>query len=217
MGDVVASVLLVDDHKLLRDGIRSVLEASGEFEVVAEGSDGREAIALAAEYQPEIILLDIWMPRLSGVDALPEIRRESPGSRIIMMSQHDTGSYVEMALRQGASGYIVKTSASTDLMAALRAAMDHKCYLSPDIAHTVVESFANPSGAPMSTFRSLTTREREVLQLIAEGLSSKEVATQLSISIRTVDSHRTALMAKIGIHKVTGLVRYAIREGLVAP
>jgi DNA-binding NarL/FixJ family response regulator len=213
----LVSVVLVDDHQLFREGIRAVVEGMGGHEVVGEGADGREAIELAARYKPDIILMDIWMPGLSGVDAIKEVRRVSPQSRVIMMSQHDTGSFVQRALRQGAHGYIVKTASSTDLVAALRAAAQRKCYLSPDIADTVVQSFAQPSGEVASAFDSLSGREREILQLIAEGLSSKEIASHLSISSRTVDSHRATMMSKLGIHKVTDLVRVAIREGLIAP
>ena len=213
----MASVALVDDHRLLRDGLRAVIEASGEFEVVAEGADGREAIDLAAKHQPDIVVLDIWMPNLSGIGAVSGIRRKSPGTRVVMMSQHDTGSYVQSALREGACGYVLKTAASDELLAALRAAMENKCFLSPEVAQTVVESFTQPAGDLESPLDGLTGREREILQLIAEGLSSKEVATRLSISVRTVESHRSAVMGKLGVHKVAGLVRFAIREGVIAP
>lgn len=213
----MASVALVDDHRLLRDGLRAVIEASGEFEVVAEGADGREAIDLAAKHQPDIVVLDIWMPNLSGIGAVSGIRRKSPGTRVVMMSQHDTGSYVQSALREGACGYVLKTAASDELLAALRAAMENKCFLSPEVAQTVVESFTQPAGDLESPLDGLTGREREILQLIAEGLSSKEVATRLSISVRTVESHRSAVMGKLGVHKVAGLVRFAIREGMISP
>ena len=213
----MASVALVDDHRLLRDGLRAVIEASGEFEVVAEGADGREAIDLAAKHQPDIVVLDIWMPNLSGIGAVSGIRRKSPGTRVVMMSQHDTGSYVQSALREGACGYVLKTAASDELLTALRAAMENKCFLSPEVAQTVVESFTQPARDLESPLDGLTGREREVLQLIAEGLSSKEVATRLSISVRTVESHRSAVMGKLGVHKVAGLVRFAIREGMISP
>ena len=212
----MASVVLVDDHRLLRDGLRAVIEASGEFKVVAEGADGREAIDLAAKHQPDIVVRDIGMPNLSGIEAVSAIRRKSPGSRVVMMSQHDTGSYVQSALREGACGYLLKTAASDELLAALRAATENKCFLSPEVDQTVVESFPQPAEDLESPLHGLTAREREILQLIAEGLSSKEVATRLSISVRTVDSHRSAVMGKLGVHKVAGLVRFAIREGLIA-
>ncbi len=213
----MASVGLVDDHRLFRDGIHAIIDAAEGFDVVAEGADGREGIDLAAKYRPDIVLLDIWMPKLSGIEAVSQIRRESPASRVVMLSQHDTGSYVQSALREGACGYVLKTAASNDLISALRAAMDNKCYLSPEVAQTGVESFTQPAGEAASPLNALTSREREVLQLIAEGLSSKEVATRLSISVRTVESHRSAVMGKLDVHKVAGLVRFAIREGLIAP
>jgi len=181
----VASVLLVDDHKLLRVGLRAIIDASNEFEVVAEGSDGREAIELAARHRPDVVLLDIWMPKLSGIESIGQIRRESPRSRVVIMSQHETGSYVQSALRAGASGYVLKTSASTELIAALRAAVENKCYLSPDVAQTVVESFAHPFEEMASPLSALTSREREILQLIAEGFSSKEIASRLSFASRS--------------------------------
>jgi len=215
--EILASVVLVDDHKLLRDGIRAIIEASGEFEVVAEGSDGREAIELAGRFRPDLVLLDIWMPNLSGIDALPQVLKVSPRSRVVIMSQHETSSYVQTALREGACGYLIKTAASQELVAALRAAMEGKGYLSPEVAHSVVESFREPAVRSTSPLDVLTSREREILQLIAEGLSSKEVADHLSISVRTVESHRSAVMGKLDVHKVAGLVRVAIREGLIAP
>ena len=213
----MTSVVLVDDHKLLREGIRSLIENSGEFHVVAEASDGREAIELVAAHRPDLVLMDIWLPRLSGIEAIAQIRHEVPRCKVVMMSQHENASYVEASLREGACGYVVKTAAFTDLLAALRAAVQDKCYLSPDVARLVVDSFHRPQGEPASPLQSLTGREREVLQLIAEGLSSKEVASQLSVSTRTVEAHRAAVMGKLHIHKVAGLVRFAIREGVIAP
>jgi DNA-binding NarL/FixJ family response regulator len=213
----LASIVLVDDHELVREGIRAIIDAASGFDVLAEGSTGREAIALAAKHQPDIVLLDIWMPELSGIEAIPQIRQVSPRSRVIMISQHEKGTFVQEALQQGACGYVVKTAASKELIAALKAAMERKCYLSPEVAQVVVESFSRPADTATSRLQTLTGREREVLQLIAEGLSSKEIAQKLSISIRTVESHRTALMVKLDVNKVARLVRYAIREGLIAP
>lgn len=157
------------------------------------------------------------MPNLSGIDALPQILKVSPRSRVVIMSQHETSSYVQTALRNGACGYIIKTAASQELITALRAAANGKGYLSPEVAHSVVESFREPSIRPSSPLDALTGREREILQLIAEGFSSKEVAERLAISVRTVESHRSAVMGKLDVHKVAGLVRVAIREGLIAP
>ncbi len=212
----MTSVLLVDDHKIFREGIRELIEKSGEFHVVAEASDGREAVELAALHRPDLALIDIWLPKLSGIDAAGQIRQAVPRCKVVMMSQHETASYVEAALREGARGYVVKTAAFTDLTAALRAAVDGKCYLSPEVASLVVDSFHRPSGEYASPLQSLTGREREVLQLIAEGYSSKEVAGHLSVSIRTVEAHRASVMGKLDIHKVAGLVRFAIREGVIA-
>ena len=211
------TVLIADDHQLLREALRPVIESSGEFEVIAEAADGREAVELATELKPDLVLMDIWLPKLSGIEATRHVKHALPETRVLIMSQHDTSNYIEAALREGASGYMVKTTSANEMLAALRAASEGKCYLSPDIALRVVDAFARPSGEPSLAYSTLTGREREVLQLIAEGLSSKEVAQQLGISLRTVEAHRASVMDKLEIHKVAGLVRFAIREGLIAP
>lgn len=211
------TVVLADDHSLLRDGMRRIIEAADDFDIVAEAADGREAVEQALRLKPDLVVMDIWMPQLSGIDAARQIRQSLPACRILMVSQHGRSDFVETALKEGANGYVLKTAEEEEFLAALRAVRDGKCYLSPDIAQRIVDAFARPGEARAMPYSVLTAREREILQLIAEGLSSKEVASQLGISTRTVEAHRNSLMNKLNIHKVAGLVRFAVREGLVAP
>ena len=212
-----ASVVLVDDHQLLRDGLRKLIESSDDFTVVAEAADGREAVEKALEFEPDIVLMDIWMPLLSGIEATAQIKQRLPRCRVLVMSQHESPKFIQAALREGASGYAVKTTGGAELLGALRAVLQGKGYLSPDVARHVVDSFAHPEAESASPLQSLSHREREILQLIAEGLSSKEIAERLYVSTRTVESHRANVMSKLDIRKVAGLVRFAIREGLISP
>jgi DNA-binding NarL/FixJ family response regulator len=216
-GNVATRVALVDDHAIVRDGIRRLLEASGEFEVACESGDGRLAVDLILKSKPDIAIVDIWLPQLSGIDVTKRIREELPLCRVVILSQHDRSDFVEAALLEGASGYVLKSASETDLLAALRAVRMGKCFLSPEIAQHLVSAFASPPEERAIGRARLTSREREVLQLIAEGLSSKEIAAALGVSTRTAETHRNSLMTKIGVHKAPGLVRYAIREGLVSP
>jgi len=213
---VASTVLLAEDHEVLRQGLRQLIEPEGEFEVVAEAADGRAAVELAHKHRPDVVVMDIWMPRLSGIDATRQILEQSD-AKVLILSQHDSWSYVEQALRAGASGYVVKTSSASELLSGIRAVSEGKSYLSPDIAQQLVGAFSKPEDERGSPLQALTNREREVLQLIAECLSSKEIAVQLGVSVRTVEAHRASLMEKLDIHKLSGLVRFAIREGLVAP
>ena len=211
------TIVVVDDHKLVRDGIRRLLETRDDFRVVGEASDGEEAVALVTEKQPDVALMDIWMPRLSGIDATRRIGKRGLATRVLVLSMHESRTYVEEVLRAGAAGYIVKNAASQDLLNAIDAVCSGASYLSPTITQQVVDAIAHPGDAAPSGVTALTDREREVLQLIAEGLSSKEIAGKLGVSLKTVDSHRSNLMEKLDIHKVSGLVRFAIRTGLVEP
>ena len=172
---------------------------------------------MVLDKQPDVVLMDIWMPRLSGIDATRRIGKKGCPSKILVLSMHESRTYVEEVLRAGASGYIVKNSASSDLLHAIDAVRSGASYLSPAITQQVVDAIARPGDAAPSGVAMLTDREREVLQLIAEGLSSKEIAGVLGVSLKTVDSHRSNLMEKLDIHKVSGLVRFAIRAGLVEP
>ena len=212
----MTTLALVDDHALVRTALRRLLEEEG-FEVVAEANDGREAIDVVLETRPDVVIMDIGLPGVSGVEATRQISQALPETRTLVLSEHDSPNYIRSALKEGAAGYVLKTATADELLAALRAVLEGKCYLSPDIAHHVVGRLSDGGRGGHSTLDSLTHREREVLQLVAEGLSSKEIANQLCISMRTVDAHRASLMNKIGSRKAAGLVRWAIREGLVAP
>jgi len=214
---VETTIVVVDDHKLFREGIRRLLETRDDFRVVGEASDGQEAVALVTEKQPDVAIMDIWMPRLSGIDVTRRIGKRGLATRVLMLSMHEGRSYVEEVLRAGAAGYIVKNAAPEDLLSAVDAVRSGASYLSPAITQQVVEAIASPGDATPQGTAALTDREREVLQLIAEGLSSKEIAGLLGVSLKTVDSHRSNLMEKLDIHKVSGLVRFAIRVGLVEP
>jgi len=210
------TILVADDHQIVRQGLKRLLSKRGDFDIVAEASDGEQAVELATRRQPDVVLMDISMPRLSGIDAT---RRIAAGGRtkVLALSMHDQQSYVEEALRAGASGYVHKNASAEDLFSAIDAVRIGESYLSPTVTQKVVDAIARPGDRPASAVSALTQREREVLKLIADGLSSKEIAAQLGVSLKTIESHRANLMDKLDIHKVSGLVRFAVRAGLVAP
>lgn len=205
------NLILADDHELVRQGLRSLLEREG-FVVAGEASDGQEALRLTERVCPDIAILDIAMPNLNGVDAAREIGKLPAAPRTILLTRHDEDQYVIESLRAGVRGYVLKSQVATDLVQAIRQVSRGDVYLSPGISRTVAEAFLNKSEFPTDP---LTSRERQVLQLISEGKSTKEVATQLGISTKTAESHRTRLMQKLDIHEIASLVRYAIRRGLV--
>lgn len=204
-------ILLADDHLVVREGLRSLLEAAG-FKVVGEARDGREALKLARMLEPEVTVMDIGMPGLNGVDACRELLREVPEMRIIVLTVHGEDAYVVEALRSGARGYVLKTQAGSDLVRAIGEVTQGRIYLSPSVSSAVVQAFLAGSTTPADP---LTPREREVLQLVAEGRSTKEVAGILGVSVKTAETHRTRLMTKLDIHHTAGLVHYAIRRGLI--
>ena len=204
-------ILLADDHLVVREGLRSLLEAAG-FKVVGEARDGREALKLARMLEPEVTVMDIGMPGLNGVDACRELLREVPEMRIIVLTVHGEDAYVIEALRAGARGYVLKTQAGSDLVRAIGEVTQGRTYLSPSVSSAVVQAFLAGSTSPADP---LTPREREVLQLVAEGRSTKEVAGILGVSVKTAETHRTRLMTKLDIHHTAGLVHYAIRRGLI--
>jgi DNA-binding NarL/FixJ family response regulator len=209
------TIVVADDHRIVREGVRRLLESREDFRVIGEASDGEEAVRVILEKQPDVALMDIWMPRLSGIDATRRLGKRGLETKILVLSMHENQNYVEEVLRAGAAGYIVKNAAPDDLLAAIDAVREGASYLSPAITQQVVDAIAHPGDPTPSGVAALTDREREVLQLIAEGLSSKEIAGMLGVSLKTVDSHRSNLMEKLDIHKVGGLVRFAIRCGLV--
>jgi len=210
------TILVADDHRIVRQGLKRLLSKRADFDIVAEASDGEQAVEIAQRQQPDVVLMDISMPRLSGIDATRRIAGTGR-TKVLALSMHDGQSYVEEALRAGASGYIHKNASAEDLFSAIDAVKTGESYLSPSVTQQVVDAIARPGDRPSSAISALTQREREVLKLIADGLSSKEIASQLGVSLKTIESHRANLMDKLDIHKVSGLVRFAVRAGLVAP
>lgn len=204
-------VLLADDHPVVREGLRALLECHG-LSVVAEAENGRQAVELARTTQPDVAVLDIGMPELNGLDALRAIRRESPHLRAVLLTIHDDDAYVMEGRRLGALGFVLKSEAGSELLNAVQAVAAGRTYLSPRLSSDVVEALA-AGIEPVANH--LTDREREVLQLISEGQTTKEVASTLGISVKTAGTHRTNIMRKLGVHETAGLVRYAIRQGLI--
>ena len=211
-------VLLADDHTLVRAGIRSLLESIPGVEVVAESGEGREALALISKHAPDVALLDIGMPGLNGIEIARRAAKESPRTRIVMLSMYADPTYVKQALRAGAAGYLVKGAAVSELPLALQAVMRGESYLTPTISQEVVRGFLREGqDEEPGPLEGLTRRQREILQLIAEGKSTKEIAQVLDVGIKTVETHRQRMMDRLGIHDVAGLVRFAIRAGIVSP
>jgi two-component system response regulator NreC len=215
----VIRVLLADDHTIVREGVRLCLEAMGDIEVVAEAADGQIAVQLANQLRPDVAVVDLTMPRLNGVEAIRQIRRDLPDTEVVVLSVHDSEPYVVQALRAGAAGYVLKRNAATELAAAIRAAHDGQAYLHPSIARRVIDDYLSrihaSEDAATEPHERLTPREREVLQLAAEGHSTRAIAGLLCLSTKTVEHHRASLMTKLGLHGQTELVKYAIRSGLV--
>ncbi len=209
------SVLLADDHGLVRAGIRSLLENIGNVEVIAETGDGRQVLRLIKEHQPHIVLLDIAMPSLNGLEAAARISKDFPDTAIIMLSMHANEEYVLQALRAGASGYLVKDAATAELEIALRSVINGKTYLSPSISKTLIDEYLDNSTKARSPLERLTPRQREILQMVAEGNTTRMIAEILSVSVKTVETHRAQLMDRLEIRDIPGLVRYAIRTGLI--
>lgn len=205
-------VLLADDHALFRAGVRSLLDDIATVNVVAETEDGMALIRLAKEHKPKIALVDISMPKLNGLDALPKLKAALPDIAVIILSMHANEQYVMQSLKAGAAGYIVKTAATTELASAIREVSHGRTYLSPSISKSVTGSWRD---GPTRRKRLLTPRQREILQLIGEGKTSKQIAATLYLSLKTVETHRAHLMDRLDIHDVAGLVRCAVRLGLV--
>ncbi len=204
-------ILLADDHLILREGLKAILERNG-LQTVGEASDGREAVRLAAKLTPDVAVLDISMPSMNGLDAAREIHAASPATKTVILTKHSEDPYVVAALKAGVRGYVLKSQAATDLIQAIQQVCRGQIYLSPGISGVVVEALRSKNDAATEP---LSPRERQVLQLIGEGKSTKEVAQVLRISVKTAESHRTRLMQKLDIHELASLVRYAIRRGLI--
>lgn len=210
-------VLLADDHTLVRAGLRKLLEDLPGVTVVGEAKDGMELLAQAEQLQPDLALIDIAMPGLNGLEAAARLARSGSRTKVMILSMHQSEEYVRQALRSGAAGYLLKDAAPLELDLALKAVMGGETYLSPAVSKGVVSDYVQRLRSDESPGTGLTPRQTEVLQLIAEGHSSKEIARRLDLSVKTVETHRSQLMKQLDIHEVAGLVRFAMRSGLISP
>ena len=208
-------MLIVDDHQLLRQGVRSLLAANG-YTDVAEAADGRAAVKLAAEFRPDVVLMDLTMPHLNGADATRQLLAAAPGAKVIAVSARTDSVIIREALRAGASAFVPKVAAFEELVVALRAVERGESYLSPTVTGDLVEHYIRDAGAgpERDAGRPLTDREREVLQLVAEGLAMKQIAAELGVSVKTIETHRRQIMDKLDLYSVAELTKYAIRHGL---
>jgi len=210
-------VLIADDHPLIRSGLRALLEREGEFQVVGEAASGYEAVELASLHKPDVVLLDVGMPRLSGIDAAQHISEKTPGTRIVMVSMHSDEGYVLRALKAGALGYLLKASPEADVLAAVRAVAAGHAYFSPAITKILVEEYvveARRRGVEDS-YDLLSLREKEILQLLVSGKSNREIADMLHVSASTVETHRNNVFQKLHVHSLPELILYAVRKGLI--
>ena len=211
------SVLVADDHGIVREGLRRLLDDEQDLKVSGEAGDAREVLEQVAREKPQVVVLDINMPRLGGLETLERLRSQHPDVKVILLSVHGDAPFIQSAISLGADGYVLKNGRAAEIVTAIRAVTKGGSYFSPIVAREIVEQLRTPRADSQEPFSVLSTREREVLHLIAEGLSAKEVATQLDISTKTVEAHRTSLMRKLGVRKATELVRYALRHGLIEP
>ena len=208
-------VLLADDHTLVLAGIRGLLMKLAGVEVVGEAADGHETLHLAESLRPDIVLLDIGMPGLNGLEVAQRLQKFDPAIRVVILSMHASEEYVLRALRAGAAGYLLKDSAVAELEVAVRSVARGETYLSPPVSKRVVDDYVSRTGAIADPLAALTARQREILQLVAEGHTSKDIAQRLGLSYRTIETHRNQLMKRLGVTDLTGLVRFAVRAGLV--
>ena len=210
-------ILIADDHKIVRQGIRKLLEAEPDLQIVGEACDGREAIKKTQQLKPDLVLMDIAMSNLNGLEATRQIKKMLPKTKILILTMHKNEEYVLQSLQAGASGYLLKESAVEDLVSAIHSVYKLDSFLSPAISKTVIEAYLSKktTAKHSSAFEILTDREREVLQLIAEGYTNQKIANTLFISVKTVEAHRSNIMRKLGIHDITELVKYAIKKGIV--
>jgi len=210
-------VLVVDDHTIVRDGICALLRLAGDMEVVGEAANGREALEMVRKSMPNVLLMDIAMPIMDGLEATRRIRKECPQVKVLVLTQYDDKEYVFPVIEAGASGFISKTAASSDLVSAIRSLYHGDSFLSPSVARILVEDYQQEASVrkEQDPHRQLTNREREILKLFAEGYTTREIADMLVISVKTVEGHKTNLMSKLDIHNRTDLVKYALRKGII--
>jgi two-component system response regulator NreC len=212
-------IVIADDHAVVREGIRMILDAEPTFEVVGEATTGREAVELVRRLRPHVVVMDISMPEMNGVEATREIRRLSPDTQVLILTMHEDESYVFQLLQLGAAGYVLKRAAASDLVEAVRAAARGEAFLYPSVARSLVQDYLERlrTGEGRDRYDGLTERERQILVLLAEGLTNAQIAERLCISVKTVQTHRAHIMEKLDLHDRALLVRYAIRKGLVQP
>jgi DNA-binding NarL/FixJ family response regulator len=216
MSSRAIKIILADDHRIVRQGLSALLHSESNFQVVGEASDGLEAIELVKQLKPEILILDLMMPGLNGLEVTRQINKQAPRTRIIILSMYDDEGFVLEALNYGAAGYVLKDSNSSDLVQAVREVIAGRRYLSPPLSDRAIAAYQRMATlGTMEKYETLTTREREVLQLSAEGHTNGEIATRLGISIRTAETHRSRLLHKLGLHNQADLIRYAIKRGII--
>ena len=208
-------VLLAEDHTIVREGIRSLLESQQDIEVVGEAENGLDAVRKTQKLQPDVVIMDISMPKLNGIDATRLIKKRVPSTKVLVLTVHEQEEYAVEILKAGASGYLVKKTAMSELVAAIRAVNQGLSFLSPSVSKMMLDKYIKGAKRVSIKKEAITTRERQVLQLIAEGYTNKEIAKILFLSIRTVEKHRANIMNKLNIHDVAGLTRYAIERGLI--
>ena len=210
-------ILLADDHTLMRGGLRAMIQDLPDFDVVGEAPDGRQAVHLAEELNPDLVVMDIGLPGLNGLDATRKIVKARPDARVLILSMHSNEEFVKQALEAGATGYVLKDAPVDELLAALRTVAAGQTHLSPPVSRLVIEDYVRRTRQDQvrTRFDTLTGREREILQLVAEGKTNKEISAILNISVNTIETHRAHIMEKLEIHDLTGLIRYAIKKGLI--
>lgn len=211
------TVLLAEDHIIVRQGLRSLLDNEPEIEVVGEAGDGQEAIQKTEQLRPAVVVMDITMPILNGLEATRQIKKLFPAVKVVVLTVHSTEEHIFQILRAGASGYVVKQGAVPELIQAIRAAAQGETFLSPTISRQAIAEYGRRAEAMVDRYDRLTDREREVLQLIAEGRTSREMASRLHVTVKTVEAHRAHLMDKLGLHTIADLTRYALRKGMIGP
>ncbi len=214
---MAVSLMIVDDHQVVREGLRALLERDPDFSVVGEAGTGLKVADLVDRLRPNVLLLDLMLPGLNGLEVIRQVRQRTPATRVLILSMHPDEAYVTEALRHGAAGYCLKTAKAEEVIAAVRAVAAGKHYLSPPLSDRLIEAYVQQANPPTDAYEALTTREREVLHLAAEGHANTEIAARLGISPRTVETHRANLMRKLDLQGHADLVRYAIRRGLVSP